>query len=179
MTFLTVVAGGVILLDQLTKFLVTRFLQQGQTVPAGGAVGLCYTLNRGGIFGSFAGARWGPIVFPIIAVIAIVLILIYIVRVREKTAWMRLGFALVLGGAVGNLIDRLRPDTGRGVIDFIKLWIWPVFNVADASICVGVGLLLLDLAFRKEGPTPSEERELIPAPPREESGQGDGNPALE
>jgi signal peptidase II len=149
-------ALGVILLDQLTKTLVVRNLRLGQSIPIlPGCFDLVFVLNPGAAFGVLAGLPErvrGPF-FVGIALLAVVLIVGYRHRHLREQPLASAALALVLGGAVGNLIDRLR--SARGVVDFIDIgtatWRWPTFNVADAMLVVGVALLLL-----KPFPSPGE-----------------------
>jgi signal peptidase II len=92
-------------------------------------------------------------------------LLVFLLRTRPAQRMLRTGLAFILGGAVGNLIDRLRLGY---VIDFLDVYWrghhWPAFNVADASICVGVGLILLD-AFMSPAPSPAEGRDAATPTP--------------
>ena len=146
------VVGPVLVLDQATKLHVhdTFLLYESRPILEN-FLSLTYVRNSGSAFGLLA--RYDPdllrIFFPTVTVLAVVLLTWYLSRVpafQKLTLW---GVCLVMGGAVGNGVDRFR--IGQ-VIDFIDVhWYgvyhWPAFNVADSSICVGVGLLLLD-AFR-------------------------------
>jgi signal peptidase II len=136
--FLIAVALGVVVLDQLLKALVTWKLRSGRVVElAGGLVQIDYTQNSGAAFGIF---RTRGIVFALIAVIVSAGILIYYRRVAGSPLVVRVALGMVLGGAIGNLIDRVRLGY---VVDFVDLRWWPVFNLADSAIVVGVALLVL------------------------------------
>ena len=135
-------AAGVLLLDQATKALANALL-----LPSGGPVTVLPFLdlrlgyNRGVTFGllatDHAAAPW---VLSAAAVLIIVLLFGWMRRTEDR--WQRLAVGLVVGGALGNVVDRLRQGM---VTDFIDLhaagWHWPAFNVADAAIVVGAGLL--------------------------------------
>jgi len=121
-----------------------------------------YAENTGAAFGLFRGLPEGArgLLFHVVSLGAVLLITAYYLRLRgssRQERFVRLGLALVLGGAMGNYFDRL----ARGfVIDFIEAhWhdraTWPSFNVADSCIVIGVGLLILDSLFFGEKPTPS------------------------
>lgn len=128
-------------LDQLTKALVTRALGQGQVILLfGGLVRLDYTQNSGAAFGILQ-AR--GLLFILVAVVVSAAIIVSYRRVVVSPLPVRVALGLVLGGSIGNLVDRLRLGY---VVDFIDLRWWPVFNLADSSIVVGV-LLLAALAF--------------------------------
>ena len=106
--------------------------------------------NTGAAFSSFAGVEGGQILLGILAVIALVGIGVMAARTRPDERMKLAAFALLGGGALGNLLDRIRQG---GVTDFIR-WrvgdhVWPIFNLADVALVVGVGLLLLESALAK------------------------------
>jgi signal peptidase II len=139
-------AGTVLALDQVTKAAVVALMQPGQVVQVLGPV-LRLTLlrNPGAAFSFATGATW---IFTVIAVVVIVAVVRYARRLGSRGWAVALG--LLLAGATGNLLDRLlrAPGVGRGhVVDFIELPHWPVFNVADSSICTAAVLVAV-LALR-------------------------------
>lgn len=144
--------GLVVLLDQATKLYVHNTFALYESRPVvENFFALTYVRNSGSAFGLLA--RSNPdvlrIFFPAITVLALALLLWYLWRLPAAQTLTLWGVCLVIGGAVGNGIDRFR--IGQ-VIDFLDVhWYgvyhWPAFNVADSAICVGVGLLILD-AFR-------------------------------
>jgi signal peptidase II len=134
-------AGAVLVADQLTKAWLTSFLQPGQSTPVmGDLVRLVFSQNRGGLFGFFQGQA---IVFAAFSLIVIGLIVAYHAR-GGRDAWLTLTLGLLLGGALGNLVDRIRFGY---VVDFVDAgigdWRWYTFNVADAAISTAIVLLLL------------------------------------
>ena len=135
-------AVAVLVLDQLIKYLVVKNLAGRPPVDLiGSFVQLRYTTNSGGAFSLLTGA---PLFFGVMAIVIIGGI-VYASR-RAQPLSMLVVLGLILGGALGNLTDRLL----RGeVVDFIKVGIWPVFNLADSCIVVG-GLLLAILLGRAE-----------------------------
>jgi signal peptidase II len=142
-----VVAYG---LDQLSKYLVTTNLEQGDTVPVLGEVlQLHYVTNPGAAFSLATGFTW---ILSIVASAAIVFIIWFAPRIRSL-GWATM-FGLVLGGAFGNVTDRLTRPPGFGVghvIDFIQVWGFPaIFNVADIAVVSAMGLFLL-LSLRNVG----------------------------
>ena len=143
---LAVVAAVVLSLDVLTKVLVVAELEGRRTLELlGGQLLIRVTRNSGAAF-SFAEGY--TIVFTAVAVVVVVVI-VRISRRLRSTAWA-LSLGLLLGGATGNLIDRMlrSPGPGRGaVVDFLDFQVWPSFNVADSGIVVG-GLLAVVLSFR-------------------------------
>ncbi len=176
-----VIAGVVLLLDQITKMLAHAHLRGASAVEIiPGLFNLVYSRNRGGLFGYFANLTdpWRTILLTLLPLIAIGLITLFIVRSDEAHRPTRIGLGLILGGAVGNLIDRLV----RGeVIDFLDVyasserlaaWLvktfgtahWPTFNVADSAIVVGAGLLILDMfrPVRDAEPAPPESASPVP-----------------
>ena len=135
---LGVTALVVVLLDQITKSLAVDRLGDGRVIEVvDGAVSLRVTLNSGGAFGLGQGF---PLFFLAATIVVIALILLWVRTLDDHTLAIPLG--MVLGGGIGNAIDRLFRDTGGRVVDFVDLHVWPVFNVADASITVGVIAIL-------------------------------------
>ncbi len=129
----------VILTDRASKVLVSDYMTLGQSIPVlPGVLHLTYIKNPGAAFGMFPGQPWFLIFVGVLIVAAM---LFYVHRV-DRNSLLQLALALMLGGATGNLIDRI---LYRGVIDFIDFRIWPVFNVADIALVAGVGVLLLDM----------------------------------
>ena len=149
-------AAAVLALDQLLKQLVVGNLAGRPPVDViGSFVQLRYTTNSGGAFSLLTGA---PLFFGVMAIVIVAGILYASRRTRPLSMLVVLG--LILGGALGNLTDRLLRGEGllRGeVVDFVKVGIWPVFNLADSCIVVG-GLLLAVFLGRSEA-----DREQAPA----------------
>ena len=143
------VAAGAVVLDQIVKTIAEHGLRD-RTIELGFGPKLLLTYNSGAAFSVGAG-RSG--VFTVLASVAVVAVLSYALWLRQRP-WQAVAFGLIVGGAAGNLVDRLaRPNGGR-VIDFIQIakW-WPVFNIADMSLFFGVALLLL-LSLREGRATP-------------------------
>ena len=143
------IAGLVIVLDQLTKYLVVRkfFLHESiQVIP--GFFSITYVRNPGAAFGILAGASgsWRTIFFVVVSLVALTVIATLVHKTADRLPL--LAFALIGGGAVGNLIDRVRFGE---VVDFIEWYYgsfhWPTFNIADSAITVGVTLLAIDMLF--------------------------------
>jgi signal peptidase II len=107
--------------------------------------------NTGGAFGIFGGEKGGlgSLLFVLVSLIAIGSILFLFIRLREDEKRLSLSLSLVLSGAIGNLIDRLRLGE---VVDFLDFYLfsyhWPAFNIADSAICLGIGLMALELLIR-------------------------------
>lgn len=138
--WLFVLPLAVVILDQFSKYIVVENMAQGESIPIIEEVfHLTYILNPGAAFGMFAHNR---LFFIAIAVIVIGII-IWARREILASPWeVKAGCGLFLGGAIGNLIDRARQGL---VIDFFDFRIWPVFNIADIAICIGVGLIIWNL----------------------------------
>lgn len=132
-----IVALLVIIIDQLTKYYVVEHFYLGESVPViENIFHWTYILNPGAAFGMMEGSRW----FFVVIAIAVLGGIWYMKDEINEGGWMmQYGAALFGGGAIGNLIDRARSGL---VIDFFDFRIWPVFNVADIAICVGVAMIL-------------------------------------
>jgi signal peptidase II len=155
--------GIVFGVDQLTKYLVRAHLQMGESFPGEGIFRITLTFNTGSAFGLFPNQT----LFLIVAsFIAIVILLILYRNHPFPGPLLRLSLGLQLGGALGNLVDRLRLGY---VTDFIGLGFWPVFNLADASIVVGIVILVWLFLFprraRQEVPVAPEAGSPPEAPP--------------
>lgn len=155
-TLLITVAAGVALVDQAAKAVVQARFFLGESVPViPGFFNLTYVRNPGAAFSFLASGNpaWVTPFFIIISLIVGVGIVYYYRKTDPAERLQRWGLSLVLGGALGNLIDRL---LYRSVVDFLDFYAgnyhWPAFNTADAAITTGVGLLLLDMFLpKKEG----------------------------
>lgn len=145
-----VVASAVIVADQATKWAVVEWIQLYGKVPVNSYINLTHQQNTGAAFSFLAGASgWQRWFFVVLATGVSCVITIWIWRIRiAGPLILAAGLALVLGGAVGNLIDRIRFGY---VTDFIQVWFgdwaFPSFNVADSAITVGAALLVIDALF--------------------------------
>jgi signal peptidase II len=128
-------AALVVVLDQATKQLVIHSLERGESVDVFPGLELTNTRNTGVAFGALEGS--GVVVGVLIAVVLALLVGYFALHAERKWLWLPVG--MLLGGAIGNLIDRVREGA---VIDFIDPVAWPAFNVADSCIVLGVGVLL-------------------------------------
>jgi signal peptidase II len=150
---LLITVGVIVVCDQVTKLYVDAVMWPHQSITViENYFDITYVRNPGGAFGLFAQAQRSivrPLLLGLSAVAVMIILLIYRSTPPERLL-VRLAFSLVMGGAIGNLIDRLRFDA---VIDFIDIhWAhyhWPAFNIADAAITVGVTILCCDLLFGK------------------------------
>jgi len=146
---LLIVAIWIISIDQWTKSTVLEKLPLHQSIKVvEGFFSLTHVRNTGGAFGIFGGARGGlgSVLFLVVSLVAIGCIFVLFVRLRDGDKHLSLSYSLILSGAIGNLIDRLRYGE---VVDFLDFYIssfhWPAFNIADSAICVGIGLMALEL----------------------------------
>ena len=141
----------VVLADQITKHIVTTTLSLGESWPIEGLFRITHGTNSGTAFGFFPSQTTLLIVASLFAIG----FLIYFYRVHAlPNRLLRLAIGLQLGGAFGNLIDRLRYGL---VVDFIDVGWWPDFNLADSSIVVGITLLISILVLTKQPPSESKE----------------------
>jgi len=138
----------VVVLDQWTKHWAQNALDEGRTIDLVWTLRFALGYNSGFAFST--GTGWGPWIG--LVAVAVVLVLVVAMR-RADNEVSRTGLALIVGGAVGNIVDRLFRGDGLmhgRVIDFIDLQWWPVFNVADSAITIG-GVLLAVMALRTPG----------------------------
>lgn len=148
-----IVILGIVAVDQASKHLVMNFLDREQPfVLIDGVLEFSYVENDGAAMGMFGDHRW---VFMIVSTVGILALLVYLWRFRPDSLWACTAIAMIIGGGIGNMIDRCfymgtLPDTvGKHVvIDFInfcafpEIWPW-VFNIADSFVCVGAGILMV------------------------------------
>lgn len=168
-TALTVVG-----LDQATKWLVVQHLAVGVPLPGpetglGKFFSFTHVHNTGVAFGL---GRGNSGLFTLIALAVVVGLVVYQWRLPAAALWPRFALGLVAGGAVGNILDRLRQGY---VTDFLDFKFWPVFNVADS--CVVVGVLLLALYLWRQDVTPTVAPSAAPPEPPEPAPAGEGDQA--
>jgi len=160
MLFCIIVTALVVLLDQISKIIVVSTIPEGHLIEViRGVFNLTYIENKGAAFGMLSNHRW---VFMVISILAIAGILFYLWKEKPKSYWIKAPLAAILGGGIGNMIDRtFRP----GVVDFIDadfvqypvvsfeggfsvhLEDFPIFNIADCFITVGCVTLIVYLLF--------------------------------
>jgi signal peptidase II len=138
-------AAAIVVADQLTKWAVLASFAHGERRVITGFLNLVLVYNKGAAFSMFAdGDGWQTPLLVVFALAAALIVSYLIVRNPEKRL-LCLGLALILGGALGNVIDRLRYGHVVDFLDFHAMgWHWPAFNVADSGITVGAALLILD-----------------------------------
>ncbi len=152
---LTLLTFFIIVLDQVTKYMVVERFRYGESIPViQGFFSLTYIRNTGAAFGLLAHANPAFRIpfFVIVPIIALIAIGFIFRKIPDQDLKLSSALSLVIGGAVGNLIDRV---TLNYVIDFLDFhwnyqYHFPAFNVADSAICVGVGVLMLDLLTQNQ-----------------------------
>ncbi|MFZ3173052.1 MAG: signal peptidase II [Carboxydocellales bacterium] len=133
-------ALGTLIVDQLTKYIVRINMRELESIPLIREVfHLTYILNPGAAFGMLA---YKTVFFIVMAIVVIGGVIIYNHRLSGEQLVLRIALGLQVGGAIGNLIDRVR---FAHVVDFLDFRVFPVFNFADTAITVGVGLLILEI----------------------------------
>lgn len=151
---LALLAVTIIVIDQVTKLSIMQSMRLHESIPiVQDFFSLTYIRNPGAAFGLLAGSSnaFRMVFFGVTSLIALGLLGTILFRLPEKDWVGQLSIAGVLGGAIGNLIDRLRYGE---VIDFLDVYVnsyhWPAFNVADSAISVGVVFLIIHFAFEKK-----------------------------
>ncbi|MBQ7383453.1 MAG: signal peptidase II, partial [Clostridia bacterium] len=136
---------GSVLLDQISKLLIAAFLSRDESlVVIDGIFRFTYVENRGAAFGMMDEHRW---IFMVLSVVGIVAIFVYLWKFRPQSRFACVALSFIVGGGIGNMIDRVRLGYVIDFIDFYpfpNLWVW-VFNVADSFVCVGAGMLIVYL----------------------------------
>lgn len=144
------VAAAVVVADQVTKWAIIEWVALYERIPVNSFINLTHQRNMGAAFSFLADAGgWQRWFFIVLAGVVSVVIAVWLWRIRrDRQTVLAFGLALVLGGAIGNLVDRIALGY---VTDFIQVWFggWPFpsFNVADAAISVGAAFLIIDALF--------------------------------
>jgi signal peptidase II len=143
----------VVLMDQITKAMVLKMMPLFKSIVViPGIFSLTHIHNPGGAFGFLSqnGGPWRHWMFLAAAVVALSMILYFHHQTPKTHPYLGLGLSLIFGGAIGNLIDRLRFGE---VVDFLDFYIahlhWPTFNVADSAVTIGVGIFIIHILFKK------------------------------
>ena len=150
---LLMVSGSLIVLDQISKLIILRFMPMFEIFPViPGFFNITHIHNPGGAFGFMAGQGPGvrSLLFLAMSSLAAVVIVFFYFRTPAVYSWLSTALLLIFGGAIGNMIDRFR---FREVVDFLDFYAggyhWPAFNVADSGITVGMAVLVVYLIFNK------------------------------
>jgi len=153
LTFLAITACLLVIADQVTKFLViSRISLNGAMELIPGVADLVHARNPGAAFGMMAGSAWEfrSLFFILVSVAALVIIAAVVAFSKDIDSYLLLAYSLFFGGALGNLVDRIRFGE---VIDFLDLhWgdlHWPAFNVADSALSIGAVLFVFHLLLKR------------------------------
>ncbi len=154
-------AGAVFAIDRLTKWIIeTRVSAFDTHVVIPGFFEIVHSENQGAAFGLFAdsSSEWRAVLLIGFSVVALIALTVMLWRTSRLDRITSVALALILGGAMGNVFDRVRMGT---VTDFLLFYIgsyqWPAFNAADSAIVIGSGLLLLDFLKLKRQPAPTQD----------------------
>lgn len=144
----------ILIVDQWTKYVVQQKLPlytRVEVIP--GFFNLTHVRNKGGAFGIFGGEKFGfgSVFFVVVSIFAVISLLYIYLKVKNENKRIYFPFSLIIGGAIGNLLDRIRLGE---VIDFLDFKIfsfhWPAFNIADSAISLGVFFLAYGLLFQTQ-----------------------------
>ncbi len=138
---------SLIAIDQVTKYHFSHTIKLGERKPViDGLFYFAYEINTGASFSFLSGVSWAQTFFKILTSIALVLfVLLYVMSVKNKLRWLKVGLVFLISGTIGNFVDRLILN---GVIDFISFTFFPfVFNLADAFLIVGAIMLVIHFLF--------------------------------
>jgi signal peptidase II len=148
------IAAVIFLLDRWTKYIVAQKIALFDSVAViPGFFKITHLRNTGAAFSLFADAPavWRTLMLVVFSLLALVIVVVLLVRNSRKFTWNGFALALILGGAVGNLWDRvLHGWVTDFVLVYYRQWEYPAFNVADSAICVGAVLLIADMLFHHD-----------------------------
>lgn len=140
------IALAIIIFDQLTKWIVVKEMELGESIPViDNFLYITSHRNRGAAWGILQGQMW---FFYVITIIVVIGLIVYIRKINKADKWLGVALGLMLGGAIGNFIDRV---FRQEVVDFVNTYIFtydfPIFNVADSALAVGVGIMFILTLF--------------------------------
>ena len=134
----------IFVIDQLAKGYITASMRLGQSIPVvKDYFYITYVVNPGAAFGIFEHQR---LFFIIVTLLFVAAIVFFREKILKENTLFQWGVGLLMGGAIGNLYDRLQNGL---VIDFFDFRFWPVFNIADVAICIGAAFIMFDVCFRR------------------------------
>ncbi len=139
----------IFLIDQIIKFYVLKHLYLGQEISIiKNIFSITFVANKGIAFGLFSNYNFPFILISIAVLVCMTLVFIAFNKdaISKARIWIKIAYGLILGGALSNMLDRIRVGE---VIDFLDFHIWPVFNIADSAICVGAGIFMLNILRNK------------------------------
>ena len=137
------VIAGAIILDQLSKWLIVTYLPEGGFDIIKGVLRFTYVENRGAAFGMLSDHRW---VFIVVSTLALAALGFYLFKYKPEGWLARLSMSFIIGGGIGNMIDRCLLSYVIDFIDFCGIWN-AIFNGADSFVCVGAGLRILAMVL--------------------------------
>jgi len=142
----------VVVFDQMSKIWVDLTLELHQSIPVMPSFSITYAHNYGAAFSFLSDAGgWQRWFFAVLAIVVSIGIVVYLKKLKSEEKLLAVSLSLILGGAIGNIIDRVLYGY---VIDFLDIYYqayhWPIFNIADSAITVGVGLMLIESFMEKE-----------------------------
>ena len=153
-----VIAAAVFALDQVTKYWIRTHLALRETIAPIPAIGKFFRLihwkNTGIAFGMFQGNGW---ILTTVGILIVLGIIIFSSKIVTGPVYWRIAMAMELGGALGNLADRINPELGY-VVDFIWVGNFPVFNIADAAIVIGAVILVIGMWHQEKNEKLEENR---------------------
>ena len=144
------ISALIVFLDLISKAAVQQTLPEGGMIEIAPFFNIVFLMNKGISFSLFNSGStamvWGLTIISLVLTIAVAVWLY-----KEKNTWVRTGLCLILGGAIGNLLDRVRFGSVVDFLDFhIGIHHWPAFNVADTAVCLGVFLIIVQSLFKKK-----------------------------
>ena len=151
-SILALTAPVVLVADQLTKLYIDRTMKLYQSIPVvDGLFSITYLRNKGAAFSFLSDASWRLPFFILATLIAVIAIITAYCKLKDEQRFAAFSLSLILSGAIGNLIDRVRMGE---VVDFLDVYWrshhWPAFNVADSCICIAVGIFLIRSLFEQK-----------------------------
>ncbi len=151
-----VIAIGIFIVDQVTKLMVVKMIPLFDQIDLFPGFSFTHTKNKGAAFGMFHDSSWvfRLFFFGAVSVICLYLLLYWLGTTEKREKWQRVGLSLILGGALGNLLDRvIFGEVTDFLLAYYQQYRWPAFNIADTAISVGVTILILHfLPLRRKKP---------------------------
>ena len=139
-------ALSIFFIDQIIKFYIPKYLCLGQEIPVIKDIfSITFVTNKGIAFGLFSSSNFPFVLISMAVLVCITLVFISFSKedISKKTRfWIKIAYGSILGGALSNMLDRIRIGE---VIDFLDFHIWPVFNIGDSAICIGAGIFVLNI----------------------------------
>ena len=139
-------ALSIFLMDQIVKFYILKYLYLGQEIPIiKNIFSITLVTNKGIAFGLFSNSNFPFVLISIAVLVCMTLVFISFNKdavSKKAVVWIKIAYGLILGGALSNMLDRIRIEE---VIDFLDFHIWPGFNIGDSAICIGAGIFVFNI----------------------------------